>query len=94
MRNLKYLWMSKINTVGEIPDYVSAEPTKLLNLSSNRLNGTISSGLRSLRNLEILYLDWNYLCGQISGPTEAINLSKSILQITELQDLYQRNLVS
>ncbi|KAF8648272.1 hypothetical protein HU200_064848 [Digitaria exilis] len=69
--------MSNMNIIGEIPDTMSQlSQLRLLDLSSNRLNGTIPIWVWRLRNLEMLYLNDNSLCGQITGPIEAMNLTK------------------
>ncbi|CAD6339228.1 unnamed protein product [Miscanthus lutarioriparius] len=57
LSNIKYLWMSNMNIVGEIPDTMSLlSQLRLLDLSSNRLNGMIPSRVWRLRSLEMLYL--------------------------------------
>ena len=66
-----------MNIVGEIPDIMpQLSQLRLLDLSSNRWNGMIPSGVWTLRSLEMLYLDNNSLCGHISGPIEAMSLTE------------------
>ncbi|CAD6336560.1 unnamed protein product [Miscanthus lutarioriparius] len=77
LSNIKYLCMSNMNIVGEIPDTMfQLSQLRLLDLSSNRLNGMIPSGVWRLRSLEMLYLDNSSLCGHISGPIEAMSLTE------------------
>ncbi|KAI6687149.1 hypothetical protein NL676_023977 [Syzygium grande] len=63
--NIKTLILRSCNLIGELPDYL-AEMTNLniLDLSFNKLSGTISS---SFGNVNYLYLTGNQLTGAIPG---------------------------
>ncbi|KAJ1259553.1 hypothetical protein BS78_10G165300 [Paspalum vaginatum] len=93
LRNLKYLWMNNMNILGEIPETMSQlSQLRHLDLSSNRLNGKIPSGVWRLRSLQTLYLDNNSLCGQISGPIEAMNLTKINVSNNHLSGLIPKGI--
>ncbi|XP_031272148.1 receptor-like protein 52 [Pistacia vera] len=66
LRNLKTLWMTESNLIGEIPESIgNMTALEWLDISQNRLSGKIPSGVFMLKNLRILYLYRNMLSGQI-----------------------------
>ncbi|CAI0543573.1 unnamed protein product [Linum tenue] len=85
LKNLKRLWVSNANLIGEIATTI-AEMAALeyLDLSKNKLNGSIPDGLFKLKNLSVVYLYKNRLSGSIPQPVES-------LELTEV-DLSQNNL--
>ncbi|XP_010669046.2 receptor-like protein kinase HSL1 [Beta vulgaris subsp. vulgaris] len=85
LRNVKFLWMTQCNLIGEIPEEF-ANLTRLdhLDLVENDLVGEIPSGLFLLKNLTILYLYRNKLSGGIPSSIEALNLVELDLSQNEL----------
>ncbi|KAG8636194.1 hypothetical protein MANES_16G109132v8 [Manihot esculenta] len=75
LKQLRWLWMSASNLIGEIPETVG-EMVALehLDLSRNKLEGNIPSSLFMLKNLSIMYLFRNRLCGEIPHVVEALKL--------------------
>ncbi|ESW09247.1 hypothetical protein PHAVU_009G112200 [Phaseolus vulgaris] len=71
LRNLRRLWMTRCNLIGEIPEYFGDIFTNLvrLDLSMNKLSGSIPRTLFSLRKLRFLYLFSNRLSGVIPSAT-------------------------
>ncbi|KAK8547207.1 hypothetical protein V6N13_097925 [Hibiscus sabdariffa] len=76
LTKLKRLWMSAINLIGEIPDFI-ADMTSLevLDLSRNKLTGEIPNALFLLKNLKGIYLFDNKLSGEIPQVIRASNLT-------------------
>ena len=77
MEELKYLWMTDANLVGEIPEsFNNLSSLELLDLANNKLNGTIPGGMLMLKNLTYLYLFNNRLSGRVPSLIEALNLKE------------------
>ena len=52
MEELKYLWMTDANLIGEIPEsFNNLLSLEHLDLSLNKLEGTIPGGMLTLKNL-------------------------------------------
>ncbi|XP_056698869.1 receptor-like protein kinase HSL1 [Spinacia oleracea] len=75
LKNLKFLWMTQCNLIGEIPkSFADLASLEHLDLVDNSLEGGIPSGLFLLKNLEFLYLYQNLLSGGLPTSIEALNL--------------------
>ncbi|XP_057466709.1 LRR receptor-like serine/threonine-protein kinase HSL2 [Actinidia eriantha] len=76
LKNLKFLWMTSCNLIGEIPDTLSnIFGLEHLDLSRNNLQGPIPKGLFQLKKLSIVYLYRNRLSGEIPTPIESLGLT-------------------
>ncbi len=70
------LFLSGNNFIGEIGSDISALKLQELDLSINKLTGSIPEDIVNLKNLKILYLYYNNLVGQIpSGVGMLPNLT-------------------
>uniref|UniRef100_A0A803N4A9 non-specific serine/threonine protein kinase n=1 Tax=Chenopodium quinoa TaxID=63459 RepID=A0A803N4A9_CHEQI len=75
LKNLKFLWMTQCNLIGEIPKtFANLSSLEQLNLDGNNLEGEVPSGLFLLKNLKILYLYNNRLSGELPTSFKAFNL--------------------
>ncbi|KAL6006067.1 hypothetical protein ACLOJK_040112 [Asimina triloba] len=85
LQNLKFLWMTQSNLIGEIPDWLgNLTSLERLDLTENSLSGRIPGGLLRLKNLKLLYLYDNRLSGEIPRPVEALGLIRIDLSINSL----------
>ncbi|XP_057525017.1 receptor-like protein kinase HSL1 [Amaranthus tricolor] len=75
LKNLKFIWMTSCNLIGEIPQYF-ANLTRLehIDLAKNDLVGEIPSGLFLLKNMTYMYLYTNMLSGSLPSSIKALNL--------------------
>uniref|UniRef100_A0A803LBI8 Protein kinase domain-containing protein n=2 Tax=Chenopodium quinoa TaxID=63459 RepID=A0A803LBI8_CHEQI len=75
LKNLKFLWMTQCNLIGEIPkSFAKLSSLEHLDLAENNLEGEIPSELFLLKNLKFLYLYSNMLSGELPNPAKALNL--------------------
>ncbi|XP_054793274.1 receptor-like protein kinase 5 [Prosopis cineraria] len=75
LRNLRFIWMTACNLIGEIPEsFANLTNLVQLDLSANNLTGSIPSRMFSLKNLQFLYLYYNRLSGEIPSSIQALNL--------------------
>uniref|UniRef100_A0A803LBI7 Protein kinase domain-containing protein n=2 Tax=Chenopodium quinoa TaxID=63459 RepID=A0A803LBI7_CHEQI len=75
LMNLKFLWMTECNLIGEIPkEFTNLTSLVHLDLVGNNLEGEIPSGLFLLKSLKKLYLYKNRLFGGMPTSIEALNL--------------------
>ncbi|KAF7813038.1 receptor-like protein 12 [Senna tora] len=74
-KSLEALSLSSNQIVGSVPDLSQFSFLEILQISENRLNGTISMGIGQLSNLEVLTLDSNSLHGVIT-ESHFLRLSK------------------
>lgn len=65
LKKLKYLYLFDNNFTGEIADNITALDLVEIDLSSNKLTGTIPGDFGKLTNLTLLFLYQNQLCGSI-----------------------------
>eukprot|EP01018_Ginkgo_biloba_P026652 Gb_19052 [translate_table: standard] len=65
--NLQYVDLSLNNLTGEIPEdiFSNCEQLRVLNLSSNGIQGQLPSGLMNCQNLQVLNLSRNALVGSL-----------------------------
>ncbi|GFZ08530.1 kinase family with leucine-rich repeat domain-containing protein [Actinidia rufa] len=85
LKNLKFLWMTSCNLIGEIPDTLSnIFGLEHLDLSRNNLQGPIPKGLFQLTNLSIVYLYRNQLSGEIPTPIKSLGLTIFDLSMNNL----------
>ncbi|CAI0425598.1 unnamed protein product [Linum tenue] len=76
LKNLKVLWVSNANLIGEIaPTIGEMAALEYLDLSTNKLNGSIPDGLFRLKNLTVVYLYKNRLSGPIPQSVESLELT-------------------
>ncbi|ESQ32127.1 hypothetical protein EUTSA_v10003585mg [Eutrema salsugineum] len=86
LKKLKYLWLTEINLIGEIPAVVFENMTDLehVDLAANKLSGRIPDVLFGLKNLTALYLFANDLVGEIPKSISATNLVELDLSANNL----------
>ncbi|KAM1527456.1 hypothetical protein TB2_016515 [Malus domestica] len=85
LKNLKGLWMTQTNLIGEIPESFSGlSSLEHLNLARNNLEGKIPGGLFLLKNLSELFLFHNNFSGEIPKAVEALSLSQIDLAMNNL----------
>ncbi|KAK9131081.1 hypothetical protein Sjap_011568 [Stephania japonica] len=85
LKNLKFLWMSNMNLIGEIPKSLGGLLNlQHLDLTTNELTGEIPGELFLLKNLTHLYLYSNKLSGEIPKRVECLNLREIDLSMNEL----------
>ncbi|CAN1159967.1 Receptor-like protein kinase HSL1 [Linum perenne] len=82
LKNLKVLWISDANLIGEIPEMIGEmEALEYVDLSTNKLNGSIPTGFFKLKKLSVVYLYKNRLSGDIPPVIEALELT--ILDVSD-----------
>nr|GEX47759.1 receptor-like protein kinase 5 [Tanacetum cinerariifolium] len=85
LKKLRNFIMTEANLIGEIPGNLSGMAAmELLDLSVNRLEGSIPSDLFLLKNLTQVYLYGNNLTGAIPDSIEAWNLEIMDLSANKL----------
>nr|XP_027084979.1 receptor protein-tyrosine kinase CEPR1-like isoform X2 [Coffea arabica] len=75
LKKLKSLSMSATNLIGEIPQFIVVNLTNLetLDLSNNRLAGSIPGGFNKLHNLQTLLLGFNKFSGSLPSESDILS---------------------
>ncbi|CAO2816775.1 unnamed protein product [Amaranthus hypochondriacus] len=85
LKNLKLLWMTSCNLIGEIPqDFANLTRLEHIDLEGNDLVGEIPSGLFLLENMTYMYLYKNMLSGSLPSSIKAFNLTEIDLSENKL----------
>ncbi|XP_045799393.1 receptor-like protein kinase 5 [Trifolium pratense] len=85
LKNLKVMWISQCNLIGNIPEsFENLTKLEQLDLSTNNLTGNIPTNLFLLKNLNIVYLYLNRLIGAIPNSVQALNLTEIDLAMNNL----------
>lgn len=82
LKKLKSLSMGQTNLIGEIPQFIVVNLTNLeaLDLSDNRLAGSIPGGFNKLHNLQTLLLGSNQFSGSL--PSGIVNPNLKVLDLS------------
>lgn len=85
LTNLNYIWMSRMNLIGEIPESLGRLANlEHLNLAENSLSGSIPASIWTIKSLKLLYLYSNKLTGEISETVSATELFRIKLSNNQL----------
>ncbi|KAK9056904.1 hypothetical protein SSX86_024268 [Deinandra increscens subsp. villosa] len=63
--SFKTLILRRCNLFGKLPDSLSSSSLKVLDLSFNKLNGSIPNGFTDLKKVDYIYLTGNLLSGSV-----------------------------